>query len=778
MPVILEDNHIEINDIIQVFDDISDINLNTKLLERIGTNISINSSGIISSTDTIYTLPISTSSVLGGVKSGGVNTFISSSGVISSTDTIYTLPISTSNVLGGVKSGGSNISINSSGVISSIIPVATSSLLGGVIQGTNTSIDGLGQISSIIPVATSSVLGGVKSGGSNIFINASGVISSTDTIYTLPIGTNTVLGGVRSGTNTSINGLGQISSIIPVATSSVLGGVIQGTNTSIDASGVISSIIPVATSSVSGGIKVGANLSITNGVLAGNTPYVLPVATASISGGIKVGANLSITNGVLAGDTPYVLPVATASISGGIKVGANLSITNGVLAGGTPYVLPSATASIRGGIIVGNNLSISGDVLSSTDTIYTLPSATASIRGGIKVGNNLSISSDVLSSTDTIYTLPSATASIRGGIRVGTNLSISGDVLSGLTPPNLAPYRLITDSYTQAQIDTKDTNNSNVISTRINNTVSSQWTTSGANISYSLGNVGIGTNNPTDKLTVSGTISATAIKASDNIEINKKFLVGAGDVVRQTFYTNNQSGIFPANGMALNFTTLNEGGGQAGSDFLKVVPTEYIYNNITYNILLQTQRSQSGTWWSEFWLRRETLDLRRRRTDGNENNDLMIYFEIPNGHIRIAGQYLSISDSRIKKDIEDIDDKIGLDKILLIQPKTYKYIDETKGTEKVIGFIAQQIKEIIPEAVDFAKGTLPDGKEIEDFNYLNKNYIFTLNVCATQELHRMIIRQQAVIDSLISRIDGWAINNLSENTLIQSLVSRIEALEG
>jgi hypothetical protein len=66
------------------------------------------------------------------------------------------------------------------------------------------------------------------------------------------------------------------------------------------------------------------------------------------------------------------------------------------------------------------------------------------------------------------YTLPTSTASIRGGIRVGTNLSISGDVLSGLAPPNLAPYRLISDSYTQAQIDTKDTNTSNVISTRIN----------------------------------------------------------------------------------------------------------------------------------------------------------------------------------------------------------------------------------------------------------------------------------------------------------------------
>ena len=190
------------------------------------------------------------------------------------------------------------------------------------------------------------------------------------------------------------------------------------------------------------------------------------------------------------------------------------------------------------------------------------------------------------------------------------------------------------------------------------------------------------------------------------------------------------------------------------SDFLKVMPTECIFNGIDHNILLQPQRSQSGTWWSGFWLKRETLDLRRRKTDGNENNDLTITFEKVNGHIIISGQYLSISDSRIKKKIEDIDDNEGFNKILLIQPKTYKYIDETKGTEKVIGFIAQQIREIIPAAVDLAEGTMRNDDEVEDFQYLNKASIFTLNVCATQKLHRILTRQQAVIDSLTRRIEA------------------------
>ena len=134
---------------------------------------------------------------------------------------------------------------------------------------------------------------------------------------------------------------------------------------------------------------------------------------------------------------------------------------------------------------------------------------------------------------------------------------------------------------------------------------------------------------------------------------------------------------------------------------------------------------------------------------GNQINIMSITDQ---GTLRASGPFQNISDERIKKDIEDIDDTVGLEKILLVKPKTYKYIDEAKGTHTVIGFIAQQIHEIIPEAVDIATEPLNEGDEIEDFHYLNKAYIFTLNVCATQELHRMIIRQQALIDDLIARM--------------------------
>jgi len=138
----------------------------------------------------------------------------------------------------------------------------------------------------------------------------------------------------------------------------------------------------------------------------------------------------------------------------------------------------------------------------------------------------------------------------------------------------------------------------------------------------------------------------------------------------------------------------------------------------------------------------------RRNTDA----DIMSIGQT--GNLTIVVALNQGSDTRIKKDILDIDDNEGLNKILLIEPKTYKNIDETKGTDTIIGFIAQQVKNVIPEAITIGEGTLPNGDKIEDLHYLNKAYIFTLNVCATQELHRMLIRQQAIIDSLISRIEA------------------------
>ena len=197
---------------------------------------------------------------------------------------------------------------------------------------------------------------------------------------------------------------------------------------------------------------------------------------------------------------------------------------------------------------------------------------------------------------------------------------------------------------------------------------------------------------------------------------------------------------------------------------------------------------------------------------GNHNDGFIMY---DNGNYSARGSYQAWSDIRIKKDIEDINDDTALQSILSIEPKTYKYIDGSKSTERVYGFIAQQIREVIPEAVVLVDNIIPNiykncicednkriyivlpqevlgslirigvggsykiilvesdyievekymeskdipdgeqfvyGYEVKDFHTINKEYIFTLNVCATQELHRRIEAQSVLLKSQYDRI--------------------------
>ena len=199
-----------------------------------------------------------------------------------------------------------------------------------------------------------------------------------------------------------------------------------------------------------------------------------------------------------------------------------------------------------------------------------------------------------------------------------------------------------------------------------------------------------------------------------------------------------------------------------------------------------------------------------RRTDNT-----MIAEMYASGWLYILGSLTQGSDSRIKMNIKDIDDNEALNLILAIEPKTYEYIDkETRGIETVYGFIAQQVKEVIPRAIQIVSDFLPNiykicdcegdiiycsipqdisintevklryindkeevckileigedyikidreleadkvfvyGYNVDNFHRMSKEYIYTLNVCATQILSRKIEAQSLLIKSHEDRI--------------------------
>jgi hypothetical protein len=193
---------------------------------------------------------------------------------------------------------------------------------------------------------------------------------------------------------------------------------------------------------------------------------------------------------------------------------------------------------------------------------------------------------------------------------------------------------------------------------------------------------------------------------------------------------------------------------------------------------------------------------------------------------------ITASDRRIKTDIHDISDGEALETLRKIEPANYKYIDTLSRTStEVFGFIAQQVRENLPQAVQLTREFIPNvyaakdvqyhmdgsstlctiqdisaeviatcvsgqlirlfdasdnkydlpiysidssnsltvvmpadkprfnmdlalkrvfvyGVEVSDFHALNKDYLFTVNFAATQEIDRVVQRQAAEIDSL------------------------------
>jgi hypothetical protein len=80
------------------------------------------------------------------------------------------------------------------------------------------------------------------------------------------------------------------------------------------------------------------------------------------------------------------------------------------------------------------------------------------------------------------------------------------------------------------------------------------------------------------------------------------------------------------------------------------------------------------------------------------------------GTIRYTGTHGSNSDRRIKRNIVDVNDASALETIRLIKPKRYDYIDtKSKDTEDTVwGFIAQEVREVLPYATDVITDFIPN----------------------------------------------------------------------
>ena len=84
-----------------------------------------------------------------------------------------------------------------------------------------------------------------------------------------------------------------------------------------------------------------------------------------------------------------------------------------------------------------------------------------------------------------------------------------------------------------------------------------------------------------------------------------------------------------------------------------------------------------------------------------------------------AQDLIASSDKRIKKDIESIPDSLSLDILRKLDAKYYNYKDVvSRGVNRTIGFIAQDVREVIPEAVKLIKNFIPNHMSFVEIDWV------------------------------------------------------------
>ncbi|KAJ6654140.1 hypothetical protein lerEdw1_007408 [Lerista edwardsae] len=127
---------------------------------------------------------------------------------------------------------------------------------------------------------------------------------------------------------------------------------------------------------------------------------------------------------------------------------------------------------------------------------------------------------------------------------------------------------------------------------------------------------------------------------------------------------------------------------------------------------------------------------------------------VVHGNVKVMGSLMHPSDIRVKNDIQEVDTTEQLKRISRMRLVHYNYKPEfaaTVGLEATseTGVIAQEVKEILPEAVkDTGDMVFTSGKTIENFLVVNKERIFMENVGAVKELCKLTDNLETRIDEL------------------------------
>ncbi|XP_058161309.1 myelin regulatory factor isoform X5 [Dasypus novemcinctus] len=128
---------------------------------------------------------------------------------------------------------------------------------------------------------------------------------------------------------------------------------------------------------------------------------------------------------------------------------------------------------------------------------------------------------------------------------------------------------------------------------------------------------------------------------------------------------------------------------------------------------------------------------------------------VVHGNVKVMGSLMHPSDLRAKEHVQEVDTTEQLKRISRMRLVRYRYKPEfaasagLEATAPETGVIAQEVKEILPEAVkDTGDVVFANGKTIENFLVVNKERIFMENVGAVKELCKLTDNLETRIDEL------------------------------